>query len=76
MPARPNQPTSLRCIVTDRLRLRAPRVSDFADMSAMWADPEIMRHISGQPSSPSESWSRLLRYIGHWHAMGFGILGG
>ncbi len=59
-------------LLTARLRLRGPRAADLPEMSAMWADPKIARHISGQPSSPSESWSRLLRYIGHWYAMGFG----
>jgi RimJ/RimL family protein N-acetyltransferase len=38
----------------------------------MWADPLVVRHISGVPSNQSETWSRLLRYIGHWQAMGFG----
>jgi RimJ/RimL family protein N-acetyltransferase len=59
-------------LLTDRLRLRAPRIEDFGAMSAMWGDESTMRFISGVPSTPSESWSRLLRYIGHWHALGFG----
>jgi RimJ/RimL family protein N-acetyltransferase len=59
-------------LLTERLRLRIPRIDDFAAMSRMWADGEVMRFISGAPSSESESWSRLLRYIGHWQALGFG----
>jgi len=38
----------------------------------MWADERVVRYIFGKPSTRSESWTRLLRYIGHWHAMQFG----
>lgn len=41
-------------------------------MKAMWAEEAVVRFILGRPSAPSETWSRLLRYIGHWHALGFG----
>jgi RimJ/RimL family protein N-acetyltransferase len=59
-------------LITVRLRLRMPRVDDFPAMSRMWGDEAVMRYISGTPSTQSESWSRLLRYIGHWHGIGFG----
>jgi len=52
--------------------MRQPRLDDFAASAAMWSDPEIVRHISGTPSTLEQSWSRLLRYIGHWTALGFG----
>ena len=29
----------------------------------MWADPEVTRYISGKPSTSTEVWLRLLRYI-------------
>jgi RimJ/RimL family protein N-acetyltransferase len=57
---------------TERLILRPHRVEDLDDVAAMWADPEVVRHITGTPSTHSESWGRLLRYIGHWQALGFG----
>ena len=38
----------------------------------MWADPLVVRHISGKPSSREESWSRLMRYAGQWQLLGFG----
>ena len=38
----------------------------------MWADPQVVAHISGTPSTPEQSWSRLLRYAGHWQHLGFG----
>jgi RimJ/RimL family protein N-acetyltransferase len=38
----------------------------------MWADPIVTRHIGGRPLTEEESWTRLLRYIGHWALLGFG----
>lgn len=58
---------------TDRLRLRPHCLDDFANVAALWADPEVVKYISGVPSSSEESWSRLLRYIGHWQALDFGF---
>ncbi len=57
---------------TTRLTLRGHREGDFDDSAAMWAEPEVARHIGGRPFTREESWSRLLRYIGHWSALGFG----
>jgi len=58
---------------TERLILRPHRVEDFEDMAAMWADPAVVQFISGVPSSATDSWSRLLRYIGHWQALDYGF---
>jgi RimJ/RimL family protein N-acetyltransferase len=57
---------------TDRLVLRPHTLDDFDDCAAIWADPAVTRHIGGKPSTPSESWARLLRYAGHWTLLGFG----
>lgn len=57
---------------TERLRLRAHSIDDFAASAAMWADPIITRHIGGKPLTEEESWTRLLRYVGHWALLGFG----
>jgi len=61
-----------REITTQRLSLRAHTPLDFDDVARMWADPTVVRHISGKPSTREESWSRLLRYAGHWATMNFG----
>ncbi len=58
---------------TPRLILRAHRLDDFDDLAAMWADPDVTRHIGGKPSAPAESWSRLHRYRGHWALLGYGF---
>lgn len=57
---------------TDRLILREHRIDDFQDSAAMWASPEVALHISGTPSTREQSWSRFLRYKGHWCHLGFG----
>ncbi|MHB0954400.1 MAG: GNAT family N-acetyltransferase [Allorhizobium sp.] len=52
--------------------MRGHRAGDFDAEAGMWADERVVRYITGKPSTASESWSRLLRYIGHWQALGFG----
>jgi len=58
---------------TPRLTLREHRLEDFDDLAALWADPEVTRHIGGKPSTSAESWSRLHRYRGHWALLGYGF---
>jgi RimJ/RimL family protein N-acetyltransferase len=59
-------------IDTERLTLRGHVRDDFSDCAAMWADPEVTRHIGGRPFSAEEVWAKVLRYVGHWSVMGFG----
>ncbi|WP_052772950.1 GNAT family N-acetyltransferase [Luteimonas sp. FCS-9] len=60
-------------VETARLRLRPHVLDDFAPMRAMLADPEVLRHLSAVPPTEEDVWNRLLRYIGHWQALGYGI---
>lgn len=60
-------------IETERLLLRPHVVADYDDLRAMLADPEVIRHIAPAPPSDEDVWNRLLRYIGHWSAFGYGI---
>jgi RimJ/RimL family protein N-acetyltransferase len=64
--------TSAPTLETERLRLRAHRKTDFEALSKMWADPVVVRHIGGRPSTAEETWGRLLRYAGLWTLLGFG----
>ena len=57
---------------TARTVMRGHRVGDFDASAAMWADLAVVRYITGRPSTRAEAWSRLLRHIGHWRALGFG----
>jgi len=59
-------------IETERLRLSLHQMTDFHDLHAMWSDPDVVRHISGVPSSEQESWFRLPRYRGLWDLLGYG----
>jgi RimJ/RimL family protein N-acetyltransferase len=47
-------------------------VEDFPHCAAMWSDPVITRYTIGSPSPAQRSWLRLLGYLGHWSALGFG----
>src|SRR5476651_461183 len=64
--------TSAPVLETERLILRAHRVDDFEAIATQWADPDVVKYIGGTPSSRETSWSRLLRYPGHWQMMGCG----
>ncbi|UWR40661.1 GNAT family N-acetyltransferase [Phaeobacter inhibens] len=59
-------------LTTDRLLLRPHQLDDFEALFALWMDPVVVRHTIGRPASREETWTRLLRYIGHWQALGFG----
>lgn len=58
---------------TGRLMLRGHRLGDFDAVAEMWADPAVVRFVSGKPSTREESWARLLRYTGMWSLLGFGF---
>jgi len=66
------QPVAVPELQTDRLRLRGHRRDDFDMLARIWADERVVRFISGRPSTRNESWTRLLAYMGHWQALGFG----
>lgn len=57
---------------TERLVLRGHRLDDFEALANIWGNPDVVRFIGGKPSTGEESWSRLLRYAGHWQLLGFG----
>jgi RimJ/RimL family protein N-acetyltransferase len=58
---------------TSRLVLRGFRLEDFDDYAAVWADPDVTRHIGdGSTKAKEESWTSFLRHVGQWHMLGFG----
>ncbi|AGS21368.1 GCN5-related N-acetyltransferase protein [Rhizobium etli] len=59
---------------TERLTLRPHGLDDFEAHAALWANEEVVRFITGTPSTREQSWSRMLRIAGMWHHMGFGFL--
>lgn len=66
------QPLHVPALETQRLLLRGHQLDDFPPSAAMWADPEVTRFIREKPFTREESWTRFLRYIGHWSVFGFG----
>lgn len=60
-------------IETERLILRPHRLSDFDTYVDMWADPDVVRFIGGQPFDREQTWSRFLRTTGCWQHLGFGF---
>ena len=64
----PTAPT----LTTQRTVLRPFRASDLDDFAAMWAEESVVRHITGTPSTRSESWARMQRHAGHWALLGYG----
>ena len=59
-------------IETERLTLRRHALDDFAEIAAMWGDPEVVKYISGEPLSEEDVWGKMMRMVGHWSLMGFG----
>jgi RimJ/RimL family protein N-acetyltransferase len=60
-------------IETQRLRLRGHRASDLEAAIAMWDEPEVLLYTIGKKQTREEVWARLLRHVGHWSVMGYGI---
>lgn len=60
-------------IDTARLHLRPHRLEDFDALHAMFADPAVLAPMGRAPLSGEDVWNRLLRYIGHWHALDYGL---
>ncbi|NBB14945.1 GNAT family N-acetyltransferase [Caulobacter sp. SLTY] len=66
-------PSAAPVVETERLRLRPHAPDDFEASLALWSDPEVTRFIGGRPAAGEEVWARVLRYIGHWTALGYGF---
>ena len=73
MAVRPMDIGKFPVLESERLRLRVQRLDDFPASLAMWSSPDVVRYISGKASTRQESWTRLLRNVGHWVLMGYGF---
>ena len=63
---------SIPTINTLRLSLGAMRPEDFDRFSDIWAIPDVVRHIGGEPRTRGQAWEAFLRNAGHWQMTGFG----
>ena len=58
---------------TTRLVLRPIADADLDAFAAMYADPEIMRHLGdGRPLSRAATWRTMALFAGHWALRGYG----
>lgn len=62
-------------ILTPRLRLRVFDTTDHRSVHRIMARPETFAFSERDAPTEEESWARLLRQIGHWSALGFGMFG-
>jgi RimJ/RimL family protein N-acetyltransferase len=61
-------------LVTERLRLRGIRRSDFEDYAALYADPEVVRLIgTGETWDRGRAWRHMAFAVGHWQLEGAGV---
>ena len=60
---------------TERLILRHFREDDLDAYAATMANPEVMRHVGGEPLIREEAWRRLLAGAGFWSVTGIGVWG-
>jgi RimJ/RimL family protein N-acetyltransferase len=68
-----DQPPHTPRIETARLVLDGHGLEDFEPLCALWADPDVVRHIGGRPNMRHECFMRLLRYSGSWPLLGYGF---
>ncbi len=59
-------------IRTARLTLRAMLPQDFERYARIWACPETVAYIGGQPWDRARAWGSFLRNAGHWSMVGYG----
>lgn len=59
-------------IETDRLVLREVAATDFDDVQHIWSDPENVVFVGGKPSTPMQSWRRILNSAGMWPILNYG----
>ena len=57
---------------TPRLRLRGFRASDLEPQAEAMRDPEMVRHLGGQPFSREDTWRKILASPGLWAMLGYG----
>jgi len=58
---------------TRRLIMTPVATRDLPDVAPVWREPDVYRHIGGRPFSEEDCWNRLLRDVGHWVTMGYGL---
>lgn len=58
---------------TERLLLRPLEAGDLEDLCALYRDPEVMRHVTGEPRDRRETEAALERHLGDHRRFGYGL---
>lgn len=66
-------PSEIPVLETNRLRLRAHRISDLDPLAAMWARGATARFTGGQTRSRHLVWKQVMQMIGSWGLLGYGF---
>ena len=67
------QPMRSTTLETARLVMTPVSLDDLSDVVCLWREPDVYRHIGGKASSEEDCWNRLLRDVGHWRSLGYGL---
>ena len=59
-------------LTTARLTLAPPTAADLTHIMDLRTEPSVVQFMGGRASTQEECWARLLKYVGHWSAFGFG----
>ena len=60
-------------IETERLKLRHFHASDLDAFAETMADPNVVRHIGGEPNDREDAWRKMLTGAGFWSLIGIGM---
>ena len=58
---------------TERLILRKPKLDDLDGYAELWADPEVVRYLSGTTLPRDQVPKAIERMLGHWERHGVGL---
>jgi RimJ/RimL family protein N-acetyltransferase len=59
-------------IETERLILRELQAEDYDPVHQLWTDAENVRFVGGNPSTPTQSWRRVINSAGMWPILNYG----
>jgi RimJ/RimL family protein N-acetyltransferase len=68
-------PIEIPTLLTERLRLRPFRSTDFEDYAALNADPRVVRYLAAAAAESwdrGRSWRHMAFLVGHWQLKGCG----
>ncbi|MEO8547826.1 MAG: GNAT family N-acetyltransferase [Sphingomicrobium sp.] len=58
---------------TERLTLRHFHASDLDAFAETMANPDVVRHIGGEPNDREDAWRKMLTGAGFWSLIGIGM---